>query len=1440
MLVLAKLRRRFHRIKSAFEDPSRGIDVNQVIATGLEENPGGFNWIGIDALVEALGRDAKTFQPLASAIAKLSACIKRLETYPQVPSGYSEIRINMNDLLLKLFGLLNDSESCAIKQGRTANLARSIESETESLLQLVEDWSDVMDTGDVERQANEVLGRFRRLQTLMGHFIGVVLDRLLRSTTALNRLPDPNALPRTTCAENTRVDVLHNIKGWIRHGNNRQVYWLSGMAGSGKTTIAYTLCDHLKNSGYPTASYFCMRRLPTYRKANLILLEVSRQLSLLSRPFLCALHDAISPDAVVQNLPIHDQFKRLIAMPLRRVGHTFPAHPVVVIDALDECEDRAEVNDMLKTLLAYATELPIKFVLTSRRGVGTIDYDEILKRDQALTEQSLDGIFHLHVQEDIRTYLASELQDLDLSPNELERLTEQPGGLFRDAAWFVDYILAGGRPQARERMLRLLDVFWDCDGDGRTDAIYEAILDAMLSEDFHGGEELAEIKTVLHLIICARLPFTTGFLRGVLAKLPDLRLTMPLENALQALHPVLLVPSMDGLLTPRYKSLQRYVMDQKRSGKHHYNAKTHGITQLTLRHFDTIQSPHPPYNICNLPSSYLRDGEAPRIEKQIKSAISHDLLDACRQWGVYLELSQPCEELVDALYEFLSSRLLLWMEVLNMKQCMHEGLGQLRRARAWLKGVEGSNSIQIFLEDAERFVGTFWLSPLSEHTPHIYVSMLPLWPKDRLVSQHYMQQISGSVKLKWTQREKGSKRAYWVGSSVQCMAYSPSSRYCIAVGIDDTIQILDIWTQELIGQPFKGHAHLVNSVAYSPDGARIASGSDDGTVRVWDAHTGQPIGQPLRGHTGSIQSVAYSPDGAYIVSGSKDKTIRIWDAQTRQPTGQLQGHTDWVNSVAYSPDGAHIVSGSSDKVIHIWEARTGQPIGQPLQGHTSLVNSVACSPDGAHIVSGSSDETIRIWDAHTGQPIGQPLQGHTGWVQSVAYSPDGAHIVSGSSDEIIRIWDAQTVQPMARLQGHTGWVNSVAYSPDGAHIVSGSSDKVIHIWDAHTRQSTGQPLLGHTNRVESVAYSPDGTHIVSGSLDNTIRIWDAQTGQPYIGQPYIGQPLQGRTHLILSVAYSPDGAHIASGSSDNTIRIWDAHTGQPIGQPLRGHTQWVNSVAYSPDGAHIVSGSLDNTIRIWDTHTMQPIRHPLWYGYTHLVLSVAYSPDGAHIVSGLSDAAIHIWDAHTGQPIGQPLQGHTDWVNSVAYSPDGAHIASGSDDETIRIWDVHTGKPIGQPLRGHTGSIQSVTYSPDGAHIASGSSDNTIRIWDAHTGQPTGQLLQAHTSSVQSVAYSPDGAHIVSGSSDNTIRIWDTGTIPPEDWRLNEDGWVVDSNGLRLVWIPSGIRAQLVYHPTQLIIFPTGPGAYLDLSDARLGEDWARCFDKLPARGSDISDANDG
>src|SRR5258706_102966 len=204
--------------------------------------------------------------------------------------------------------------------------------------------------------------------------------------------------------------------------------------------------------------------------------------------------------------------------------------------------------------------------------------------------------------------------------------------------------------------------------------------------------------------------------------------------------------------------------------------------------------------------------------------------------------------------------------------------------------------------------------------------------------------------------------------------------------------------------------------------------------------------------------------------------------------------------------------------------------------------------------------------------------------------------------------------------------------------------------------------------------------------------------------------------------------------------------------------------------------------------------------------------------------------------------GHTKSVQSVSYSPNGARVITGSNDHTIRIWDAESGVVVGEPLTGHNGRVKSVAYSPDGRHIISGSWDHAIRIWDAETGTAAGEPLAGHTHLVQSIAYSSDRQHIVSGSGDKTIRVWDafpSASIRPSSCSLihpelfakpNMDGWVRDSEGGLLYWVPHGCRSSM--HSPALMTIPLTSrdrSVSFDFDDIAIGTSWTQIFKSAPS-----------
>ncbi|KAH7316396.1 hypothetical protein B0J17DRAFT_686938 [Rhizoctonia solani] len=67
------------------------------------------------------------------------------------------------------------------------------------------------------------------------------------------------------------------------------IYWMNGMAGAGKTTIASTFCERVEQRILLAASFFCTRNSVECRSMARIVPTIAYQLARYSIPFQSAL-----------------------------------------------------------------------------------------------------------------------------------------------------------------------------------------------------------------------------------------------------------------------------------------------------------------------------------------------------------------------------------------------------------------------------------------------------------------------------------------------------------------------------------------------------------------------------------------------------------------------------------------------------------------------------------------------------------------------------------------------------------------------------------------------------------------------------------------------------------------------------------------------------------------------------------------------------------------------------------------------------------------------------------------------------------------------------------------------------------------------------------------------------------------------------------------------
>ena len=64
---------------------------------------------------------------------------------------------------------------------------------------------------------------------------------------------------RQGCFDGTRTDILLQLEDWLENEQGQRVFWLNGLAGTGKSTIAQTFAETTFAKGKLGASFFCSR-----------------------------------------------------------------------------------------------------------------------------------------------------------------------------------------------------------------------------------------------------------------------------------------------------------------------------------------------------------------------------------------------------------------------------------------------------------------------------------------------------------------------------------------------------------------------------------------------------------------------------------------------------------------------------------------------------------------------------------------------------------------------------------------------------------------------------------------------------------------------------------------------------------------------------------------------------------------------------------------------------------------------------------------------------------------------------------------------------------------------------------------------------------------------------------------------------------------------------
>jgi hypothetical protein len=154
---------------------------------------------------------------------------------------------------------------------------------------------------------------------------------------------------RRPCTEKTRTAILETIREWSVDVTQPKIYWMNGMAGTGKTTIAYILSIILTSLNILGATFFCSRLVNEYTKVERIIPTIAYNLARNYPSLASTILEVLKNDPDVAKRTLNRQFTELLVKPIR-VENLAGSPIVVIIDALDECANQTEVQNLLSIL----------------------------------------------------------------------------------------------------------------------------------------------------------------------------------------------------------------------------------------------------------------------------------------------------------------------------------------------------------------------------------------------------------------------------------------------------------------------------------------------------------------------------------------------------------------------------------------------------------------------------------------------------------------------------------------------------------------------------------------------------------------------------------------------------------------------------------------------------------------------------------------------------------------------------------------------------------------------------------------------------------------------------------------------------------------------------------------------------------------------------------
>ncbi|KAF3207215.1 hypothetical protein TWF106_000469 [Orbilia oligospora] len=884
------------------------------------------------------------------------------------------------------------------------------------------------------------------------------------------------------CLPNTREELLKKIDDWVNGSSGKHIFWLSGAAGTGKSTIARTVAETYTKANILGASFFFRRGAGDRSNASRFFTTLATNLMQHIPDIRLAISKAIEKEPDIIRKILKEQFDKLIFEPLSSTKHS--ERIILVIDALDECDDDRDVLTIVKLLglLKSLNGVDIRIFITSRREVFiNAGFQKISGDFQDLILHDIEEQKILH---DIMIFLNHELGRIKTDhvycdtlppdwPNQItiETLAKMACPLFIVASTICRFI-EDSESLPGDLLMEILEgrqKLIEANPEKSLSLVYLQIIKQRVKNKTL--TQISRMRREFQDIIGTIVLLQTPLPQNSLLQLIDIGESKA-QVRLDGFQSVINLPATpDGVVKTFHLSFREFLLDSQTKEQSPLWINEYQVHNFIAKRCIAVMKKHLRKNICDLPSpDYNQKDISAGI---IKRAFPQELQYACRYWVYHIIESR--EEVYDdgEAHLFLQDYILEWLEATSILQICFYNIDAIIMLESATSKDYG-DGVRALLYDIRRFI-RFNYETIAQLPLQTYHSALLFSPESCLLRQKFYAShldwvLDGPrVPKDWG----GLLQTIDVGGrldraklvSMNFISNGQKLVACFEVrqfdpSYDILVETWDVKTGALLKTEYHWRGSLP---IYSPDSTWSATIVENDSILISDLLTGLEVKEiPTTTNRNAQKPLAFSNDRKYFLSAIAPQgggnTLLLWETMGWNLLDSWDsGQADGALYGAFSRDDSSMVTWTQYRSVdppvgssmRIWDAESRnilQCIEKPL-----AMWKFVFSPNGEYLAY-KDDEAVHVFRLHQ-----RKLE------QIVVFSPlelDGCsytRVNFVSNEEIavsfggrISVWCPYTGKCIRICRRRGNSIRSLAFSPDCRTFATYDSQLVskINLWDS--------------------------------------------------------------------------------------------------------------------------------------------------------------------------------------------------------------------------------------------------------------------------------------------------------------------------------------------------------------------------------------------------------